>query len=272
MRKFTFVFIAVLMALILTGCPEPDSGSDSDDYYIVYNGNGNTSGTAPTDSAVYKEGDVITVLDNTDLVKTGVKFSGWNTSPDGTGTDQTVGSAFILSNANVLLYAKWVDYAVGDTGPAGGLIFYVDEADAFSWDYLEAAPSDQNGGSGIVWSNITDQLSLEDTTIGSGQANTTAIIGQAGCNDGAAYLCNVLEITNGGVDYIDWFLPSKDELNLMYTNLYLQSLGGLSDYYYWSSSNSVGVATAAWAQYFWDGSWGGKGKVATFNVRAIRAF
>ena len=47
-------------------------------------------------------------------------------------------------------------YALRDTGPAGGLIFYVDEADEFSWDYLEAAPSDQS--SGVLWSNGSNIL------------------------------------------------------------------------------------------------------------------
>ncbi len=30
-------------------------------------------------------------------------------------------------------------YAIGDTGPAGGLIFYIDEAGEYDWTYLEVA-------------------------------------------------------------------------------------------------------------------------------------
>ena len=38
-------------------------------------------------------------------------------------------------------------YALGDTGPAGGLIFYENpNAAADGWRYLEAAPFDQSGG------------------------------------------------------------------------------------------------------------------------------
>ncbi|MDR1288456.1 MAG: Ig-like domain-containing protein, partial [Treponema sp.] len=36
-----------------------------------------------------------------------------------------------------------VEYAIGDFGPAGGIIFYVDSADTYPlWKYLEAAPAD----------------------------------------------------------------------------------------------------------------------------------
>ena len=48
-------------------------------------------------------------------------------------------------------------YAVGDTGPAGGLIFYAKgkPSGSPSWQYLEAAPSDLvNGPFGGPWSNI----------------------------------------------------------------------------------------------------------------------
>ena len=70
------------------------------------------------------------------------------------------------------------------------------------------------------------------TAIGTGQANTTAIVTTQGAGSYAAQLCN--DLTVGG--YNDWFLPSKDELDLMYENLYLQEVGGFTDDYYWSSS------------------------------------
>ena len=40
-------------------------------------------------------------------------------------------------------------YEIGDTGPAGGLIFYVNENDSDEWHYLEAAPGDQ--GRNVAW-------------------------------------------------------------------------------------------------------------------------
>jgi len=80
-------------------------------------------------------------------------------------------------------------YGLRDTGPAGGLIFYIDGN-----NYFEAAPSDQSAS--YIWSNInTILIGTTGTAIGTGQANTTAIIGQAGHTNSAAKLCNDLIIT-----------------------------------------------------------------------------
>ena len=70
------------------------------------------------------------------------------------------------------------------------------------------------------------------TAIGTGQANTTAIITQSGQQEVQHKLCDNLILSG----YDDWFLPSKDELNLMYTNLKVAGLGGFADAWYWSSS------------------------------------
>ena len=55
-------------------------------------------------------------------------------------------------------------------------------------------------------------------SIGQGQTNTTAMMGQAGYTGGAAKVCNDYSITVNEITYSDWFLPSKDELNQMYEN------------------------------------------------------
>lgn len=54
--------------------------------------------------------------------------------------------------------------------------------------------------------------------------NTLKDDGYLTCKDGAIYACNNYTL-NG---YDDWFLPSKDELNLMYTNLYKNKVGDFS--------------------------------------------
>ncbi|MHB8277094.1 MAG: protein kinase domain-containing protein [Candidatus Humimicrobiaceae bacterium] len=158
------------------------------------------------------------------------------------------------------------EYDIGDTGPAGGLIFYVNpDNEADGWKYLEAAPSDQS--TGIQWYNgsyVTTNATA--TAVGIGQANTQTIVNIQGSGTYAAQLCN--DLTVGG--YSDWFLPSKDELKEMYVNLYLKGLGGFASDYYWSSSEND--AYPAWYQAFYSGAQGSSGKGAGLLVRAARAF
>jgi hypothetical protein len=82
----------------------------------------------------------------------------------------------------------------------------------------------------------------------------------------AVQICSSL-VLNG---VSGWRLPTKDELNLMYTNLHKQSRGGFASAWYWSSSE--GSSSIAWVQDFSDGSQGGGSKVGNYHVRAVRAF
>jgi uncharacterized repeat protein (TIGR02543 family) len=77
-------------------------------YTVTYNGNSNTTGSVPTDSNNYDNGQTVTVLSNSGtLTKTSKKFNGWNTKADGTGTSYAVGATFTMGSANVTLYAVW---------------------------------------------------------------------------------------------------------------------------------------------------------------------
>ena len=85
----------------------------------------------------------------------------------------------------------------------------------------------------------------------------------------AAQLCDAL--VYGG--YSDWFLPSRDELHLMYTNLHNATggpFGGFAGDLYWSSSEYD--AYYAWYQGFIGGDQYSGYKIGTFRVRAVRAF
>jgi len=172
----------------------------------------------------------------------------------------------VLLILGYLFYRSPTRLTVGDTGPAGGLIFYDKGSYSDGWRYLEAAPSDQS--TGVQWYNgsyIT--TGATGTAVGTGQANTTAIVTMQGAGTYAAQLCD--DLVEGGCS--DWFLPSKDELNQMYVNLKEEGVGGFADYYYWSSSELD--AGFAWSQVFYDGSqytnyYFGKGD--TSRVRAVR--
>ena len=153
----------------------------------------------------------------------------------------------------------------GDIGPAGGIVFYDKGRVSAGWRYLEAAPADQS--SGIQWYN-GDYIDIKTgTAVGSGKANTEAIIAAQGNGNYAATLCK--NLTLGG--FSDWFLPSKDELDLMYKNLKKSNSGGFGEGWLWSSSQHYN-GDFAWLQGFSDGGQGGYGKVSRYAVRACRAF
>ena len=157
-------------------------------------------------------------------------------------------------------------YTVGDTGPAGGWIFYDKGISSDGWRYLEAAPSDQS--TGASWGCFGVSISGADgTAMGTGEQNTIDI--EAGCTEPgtAADICANLSL--GGYD--DWFFPSINELDLMYKNLYLQGVGGFTDRLYWSSSEYD--ADFAWFQDFYNGiQYSSLFKSGAYRVRAVRAF
>jgi len=143
----------------------------------------------------------------------------------------------------------------------GGIVFYLDG----NGGGLIAAPSDQS--TGAEWGCYGINLpGAEGTAIGTGNQNTIDI--EAGCTTSgiAADIC--ANLTLGG--YSDWFLPSKDELNLMFVNLHSQGLGGFTSNAYWSSTEDG--TTYAWLQYFGIGIQNNLYKLHPYYVRAVRAF
>jgi hypothetical protein len=243
-------------------------------FTVTYNGNGNTGGTVPTDANNYQQGATVTVLGKGDLVKTqdgiSLLFTGWNTATNGTGYNYNESDTFAMGSTNVILYAQWS--VLRGTGPADGIVFYdrgsyTDSTPTVpSWRYMEAATSDQS--TEAVWGCYGLLISGADgVAVGTGEQNTIDIEAECATAGTAADICANLSL--GG--YSDWFLPSKDELNLMYTNLKLAGVGGFAAYYYWSSSE--GDAYYAWLQYFYDGYQDYYGaKLNTARVRAVRTF
>jgi TolB-like protein len=163
-------------------------------------------------------------------------------------------------------------YKIGDFGPAGGVVFYDKGVFSGGWRYLEAAPAETEFRA--EWGAYKKDASGTATSPGSGKRNTQSIIErlrQLKESGRAAQVCVNLDFDG----YKDWFLPSKDELNLMYTNLKKKGLGGFSDSVYWSSSQNGN--DYAWCQYFGDGSQvmyykSTTSKNTTHSVRAVRAF
>lgn len=101
--KTTGGYTSRLDDIILTG-----TSAAPTTYTVTYDGNGNTSGSVPSDATAYSSGATVTVKGNTgSLAKTGYTFGGWNTKDDGTGINYTAGSGTFSISANTTLYAKW---------------------------------------------------------------------------------------------------------------------------------------------------------------------
>lgn len=184
------------------------------------------------------------------------------------------GAGFYLVNET---NAQGKAYKIGDRGPGGGFVFYDKGNSDGGWRYLEAAPEDQGEakwGCPIYWwdSNAKPDNSngiAIGTAIGTGKANTTAII--RSCEDPGIAAKVAASYRGGGKS--DWFLPSKDELNLIYFNLpfiVLKNASSFTTSVYWSSSDIN--AAQAWCQAFGHGNQECEGKNSSLGVYAIRAF
>jgi len=165
------------------------------------------------------------------------------------------------------------EYKIGQAGPGGGIIFFVKGNHSGGWRYLEAAPNDID--TPFPWGYLREGVWQPDLSgtreeLGAGKRNTE-IINMALSSEGtqlvAAQVCQTYS-SNG---LRDWFLPSKDELNLLYRNLALRGLGNFAHQSYWSSSQSS--KSTAWFQTFDNGrSYPNGRKSDKFRIRPIRAF
>jgi len=220
-------------------------------------------------------------------------FKGWRTEANGGGT-LIVESSIFSGTSDKTIYADW-EFEVF-TGPAGGLVFYENSNWVQDgWRYLEAAPFGWSVDSGGIildpyfeWGAYGDSWVIEstNTSIGSGESNTLNIVSYHynllisyadnptyyhEDNDGsiAARVCYVWGAVQGETAYTDWFLPSKDELNLMYERLAAKGKGGFTPLHYFSSSED---GNEAWAQLFLDGTQFLARKSSSVSVRPVRAY
>jgi hypothetical protein len=166
---------------------------------------------------------------------------------------QTILFAFLLLTTlnNFAQNRNAATYSIGqNSSELGGIIFYLD---ATGQHGLVCASQDQSTGS--HWHNgaFTNTNSL-DSIVGSGNANTTKIIMSQGVDPYAAKLCYDLSLAG----FTDWYLPSKEELSLMFTNVGRgaktpnKDVGNFASDFYWSSTELD--LNFAWAQYFLEGN------------------
>jgi uncharacterized repeat protein (TIGR02543 family) len=171
---------------------------------------------------------------------------------------------------------------VGDIGPGGGIVFYVAETPFTATGtpcgtncyYLEAAPTSGTWtDAAYAWSgNTNTSIGGTGTAIGSGYANTLAIVGQSGGGSTASRAGTITRAYRGPNDLSDWYLPSQSELAEMWKRW---NQGSISDLvlgrYFWSSSESQ--PCCAWVNKFDpNNTINDFAKNSSAYVRPIRAF
>tara|TARA_B100001287_G_C22684088_1_gene532222 strand:+ start:3309 stop:4487 length:1179 start_codon:yes stop_codon:yes gene_type:complete len=132
-------------------------------------------------------------------------------------------------------------FEIGEPGPAGGIIFYNKLDSTGGWNFLEIFSTDVVEL--LPWSETV--LSVNTSTeIGIGHDNTESIYDSQAENIAyAARFC--LDFSSNGAS--DWFLPSRDELLLVYNNLFINGLGGFNNgNSYWSSSQDGTFSQNSW--------------------------
>ncbi len=203
--------------------------------------------------------------------------------------------SFPPAQATALTCAQGGACAIGNTGPGGGIVFFIKQIGSFEesftvsggfgmsrtytvaltssqqaalpFDYVEFAPTGRGGGTWGTNGAITNNTSL---LIGSGEANTDDILlTQTGvASDNAARYAKDYE-NNGRTD---WFLPSYHELLLMMLRV---KLGTFPTSYFpdglWASSTGGDNTTAYYSAL--GQLQGNVNRLATTpGVRPIRAF
>jgi len=163
-------------------------------------------------------------------------------------------------------------YNVGDTGPGGGIVFYVDLTRPAGSQYFEAACAGWQNNCDGATADPTAQWGCYGTlitgadglVIGTGEQNTADILAECLTVGIAADLAD--DYSHNTLD--DWFLPSKYELNQMY--IQRTAIGGFSTDAYRSSSE-LGEYDA-WSRVFACEVQNLNCKYFTGYVRPVRAF
>ena len=182
---------------------------------------------------------------------------------------------FSTSQASASTCATGGVCSIGDTGPGGGVVFFVkssyadtsistqngtrttsltsSELSALPFEYLEAAPIgwDASSATDPEWKyngtgSSAGYSAITDDKIGTGR-NNTELMRTLNPTDSAAnnIAYKLAESSIGGLN--DWWLPSNQELILMFTNLYKASPTRLGE---WRNQSNLAYRTSTAAMFF----------------------
>ena len=146
-------------------------------------------------------------------------------------------------------------FSIDGTGEHG-LLASLNDLSKAAWFNGEYFLTNATSSSDGIYNTEYIMNALGDSLIISNTPNLAAVDCMNYLNDFICYRCYT------------WFLPSKDQLNLLYNQM--DKIGGISNQYYWSSTESD--AHLAWGQDFSNGTQTPLDKSLVQWVRAIRAF
>ena len=223
-----------------------------------------TNGTNGSDGATGADGNgIASTTDNNDGTFT-------LTFDDGSTFTTSDFTSDISDLEAAISYVAAEALSIGDF-VGGGVVFWVDPTD----NTKGLACALENQSTGIQWYNgVNTTTNATATAVGSGAANTTAIIDNQGPTE-TDYAAGLARAYNGG-GFSDWFLPSKGELSLMFQNketlnTTISNNGGqiFQNSAYWSSTEidsefarAVGFGNGSSPSYY---------KYSNAHVRAVRA-
>jgi len=181
---------------------------------IAYNGNGNTSGTAPASQTAIGQTPMTLRTNTGTLAKSSETFSGWNTTTDGSGTSYAAGATNYISNGTATLYAMWNTtpsvpdlVAASDTGSSNTDNVTGDSTPEFSVSNLKVNATVtielRNSGGTLMGSctfiatATTGSCSVSSATSGTSYYATVKQVYGSSTLNSATNLANITIDTNG---------------------------------------------------------------------------
>ena len=195
-----------------------------------------------------------------------------NTTPYTPEPPAPVTVPMALPDGSVLFYdrgASYGEYEINDSGYPERTDGAVDDGSAESqnWRYLICDQADLDNRV-QQWGPSDTNEGLTNAVVGCGLPNTEAMVAKYSDND--TYWWKLIKKKKDSTG-LKWFMPSKDEFNLVYENKnIITSAGGNipQSNRYWSSSEND--SNYAWYQHFSTGNQSDNLKLVSYLCRLLR--
>ena len=231
--------------------------------------------TDPSESSEYTGELVVSVPEGEDPVTIKVRGykDGWTPSDIASKTVTRPIIPTALPDGSILFYdrgSQYGSYIINNAGYPRRVDGETDDGSAEStyWRYLICDQHDLDNGT-LGWGPDDTNEGLTETAIGVGLPNTNAMIAKYATN--TSYWWKLIKEKRDNTG-LDWFMPSKDELDMVYDNrTVITGQGGdafKTDTYYWSSSENGKYY--AWYKNFSGSSQNYDFKESSFHCRLLR--